>query len=84
MLQRRGFMLIELLVAIARISVLATLQAPVFQFPVFQSVRENARRISCQSNENQFAFSVPAVRAGFRRDAAANLGCGQCALARSD
>lgn len=53
MLHRRGFTLIELLVVIAVISVLAAIL-----FPVFQSVRENARRTTCQSNEKQLALGV--------------------------
>ncbi len=53
MLHRRGFTLIELLVVVAIISVLAAIL-----FPVFQSVRENARRTSCQSNEKQLALGI--------------------------
>lgn len=53
MLQRRGFTLIELLVVIAIISVLAAIL-----FPVFQSVRENARCTSCLSNEKQLALGI--------------------------
>ena len=49
----RGFTLIELLVVIAIISVLAAIL-----FPVFQKVRENARRASCGSNERQLALGV--------------------------
>ena len=53
MKRQNGFTLVELLVVIAVIAILAAIL-----FPVFASVREKARSISCLSNEKQLGLAI--------------------------
>ena len=62
-----GFTLIELLVVIAIIAILAAIL-----FPVFQKVRENARRTACLSNEKQLGLAI----IQYQQDADEKFPCG--------
>lgn len=50
---QKAFTLIELLVVIAIVAIIAAIL-----FPVFQKVRENARRTACLSNEHQLGLAL--------------------------
>ena len=63
-----GFTLIELLVVIAIIAILAAIL-----FPVFQKVRENARRTACLSNEKQLGLGI----IQYQQDADEKFPCGE-------
>ena len=52
-MKRRGFTLIEVLIVIAIIAVLAAIL-----FPVFASVRESGRRVTCLSNLRQLGMAM--------------------------
>jgi prepilin-type N-terminal cleavage/methylation domain-containing protein/prepilin-type processing-associated H-X9-DG protein len=62
-----AFTLIELLVVIAIIAILAAIL-----FPVFQKVRENARRTACLSNQKQLGLAI----IQYQQDADEKFPCG--------
>jgi len=68
--QRNGFTLVELLVVIGVIGILVSLL-----LPAVQSVRESARRVTCQNNLRQAGLAIALYESTFQELPPGRIGC---------